>query len=231
MLVFIMAKPKHKGAVQVSHFDLVSSLYRYLIDRGAPIVFREPGLGSRYKNLGSIPIPDIYTFNKSYTNTMATIYEVKHSRSDFLGDVKKAKWERYLPYCDRLYFALDKSISYEEIQHQPVGIIIHNAGKWSVKRTAPKNAHRQPITEEVFLSLLFSKHENEKATRLSRLEATREKLLKAELHDLYKLHWGKLSELAYKLDVEKEKYKFQYEEVLKEVRAEVASKLVVYVSR
>lgn len=44
---------------------------------------------------------DVWVMNRSWVNNKITVYEVKVSRNDFLGD---DKWRRYLPYCNELYF-------------------------------------------------------------------------------------------------------------------------------
>jgi len=169
-----------------SHSELVNSLYQSL-NQGR-ICFKEVGLGSRFLRNGEIPIPDVMTFQKSYTKPDVRIYEVKASRADLMGDVKKAKWEKYLPFCDRLFFAVHDSVKYEDvISHLPVGIMkfSEKSGKWSIVRMAPNNKRTQEIPEEVFLSLMFSTSQS--VSRVERLEAEKSIMLKQEIQDLYRI--------------------------------------------
>lgn len=138
------------------HDDLVKDLYQHFVDAGQ-CVFAEPKLGSHYLNNGTCPMPDIYTFKKSYTRTDIHAIEIKAHRSDLLSDIRNAKWEKYQPYCDRVSFALAPGIEWKDVlDHQPVGIMVRNEKGWRTLRAAPRHGMRQPIPEEVWLSLFFS---------------------------------------------------------------------------
>ena len=59
--------------------------------------------GSRF--LERRPCPDALRVRMSYTRPDFAIYEIKVSRPDFLSDIRSDKWQTYLPYCSRFYFA------------------------------------------------------------------------------------------------------------------------------
>lgn len=50
---------------------------------------------------------DAWVMNRSWAHPCYTAYEVKVSRSDFLGD---KKWRLYLPYCNEFYFVAPKGL-------------------------------------------------------------------------------------------------------------------------
>ncbi|MEM6487112.1 MAG: MmcB family DNA repair protein [Pseudomonadota bacterium] len=72
--------------------------------------------------------------------------EVKSSRADFMTD---AKWERYLPYCDRFFFAVPDGFPDELL---PAGEGMMRADAWGaeVLREAPERpvepARRRSLT-------------------------------------------------------------------------------------
>lgn len=50
---------------------------------------------------GGSPRMDAWAMKKSWASPLVTVYEIKTSRADFLGD---NKWPNYLPYCNEFYF-------------------------------------------------------------------------------------------------------------------------------
>src|SRR5690242_5105664 len=50
---------------------------------------------------------DAWVMSKSWANPCVTGYEIKVSRSDFLGD---EKWRTYLPLCNEFYFVAPSGI-------------------------------------------------------------------------------------------------------------------------
>ncbi len=62
------------------------------------------------------------------------IVEIKSGRADFLGD---CKWQAYMEYCDRFYFAVEPGFP-AEILPQDAGLIIADAHGGSVSREAPE---------------------------------------------------------------------------------------------
>lgn len=179
----------------LTHDDLVNDLAA-TIDPWKNVVFRGPRLGPWGEGT---PVPDLYVFAKSYTRTNIRVFEVKASRSDLLGDVRREKWEKYLPYCDRLYFALGPGIEWKDLlAHQPVGVMVRGPKGWKTVRQGPVNPHRQPIPENIFLAVIFSHLDRltQKDSRLARLEAEKTHLLKSEIRDLYGCRNRKLQRWA-----------------------------------
>lgn len=50
---------------------------------------------------------DAWVMNRSWAHPCYTAYEIKVSRSDFLGD---KKWRHYLPYCNEFFFVAPKGL-------------------------------------------------------------------------------------------------------------------------
>lgn len=111
-------------------------------------------LGSIYLNK-TIQRADVITIKPSYNRFCLSIYEVKHSRSDFLSDIRTDKWKGYLPHCHRFYFAVEKGVATKEDIPEPAGLIIRGDKGWKVV----KSAKVQDITipQDTMLSLLFMK--------------------------------------------------------------------------
>lgn len=89
---------------------------------------------------------DVACVGKSRTKKgMApTCWEVKTSRSDFRSDVTKGKYERYLPFVSRLYFATPAGVLKREDIPPRMGWATRNENGWSVIK-APHLSH--PETE------------------------------------------------------------------------------------
>ena len=67
----------------------------------ARMIWLDPQMGSSMSGVVGGPDgsrPDVYTVDRSYRNPNCTTYEVKVSRADFLQDVKKNKWTKYVPF-------------------------------------------------------------------------------------------------------------------------------------
>lgn len=70
--------------------------------------------------------PDIFTIEKTLNeaNMKPTSYEVKHSRSDFLSDMKKPdKWKSYLEVSEKLYYVCPEGIIKKEDVPKECGLI------------------------------------------------------------------------------------------------------------
>jgi len=171
----------------MDHAELVSDLAE-TFDPELNVVFRERAVLSRHFNSGQVPVPDLLVFHKSYRHPDIRVYEVKATRADLLSDLRKGKWERYLPYCDRIYFALGDGFEWKDkLDHLAVGIIVRGKRGWKTIKAAPRNPHREPLTEEVFFALLFGGIEQRTyRNRIDRLTTLKEILLKKEILQLTK---------------------------------------------
>ncbi len=63
------------------------------------------------------------------------VVECKSSRADFMGD---GKWQGYLPYCDRYFWAVDSAFPVE-ILPEETGLIMADAYGAEVIRMAPED--------------------------------------------------------------------------------------------
>lgn len=61
------------------------------------------------------------------------IVEVKSSIEDFRAD---RKWQEYLPYCDRFYFAVDEAFP-RQVLPPDAGLIVADAYNAVIRRPAP----------------------------------------------------------------------------------------------
>lgn len=97
--------------------------------------------------------PDVFVMEKSWANPNPISYEIKVSKSDFLSDVTKAKWQNYLAFSYGVVFAVPKGlISRKEIP-QSCGLIQFNGVSWhTIKRPT-----LQPCTidSDMLLKLLM----------------------------------------------------------------------------
>jgi hypothetical protein len=97
---------------------------------------------------------DAWVMKKSWAKPLVTVYEIKVSRSDFMGD---EKWRYYLPFCNEFYFVC------------PTGLILPNecppeAGLLYVSKTGgklfkkKKPSYREvEIPDSLFRYVLFSR--------------------------------------------------------------------------
>ena len=83
-----------------------------------------------------LQIMDAWAMNRSWANPAVTCYEVKCSKSDFMGD---KKWRGYLPYCNEFYFATPwKMVFPEELPGAECGLVwvTENGSRCVTKRRA-----------------------------------------------------------------------------------------------
>lgn len=63
---------------------------------------------------------DAVAIARSWAHPTITAYEVKVDRHDYLAD---SKWDGYLPYCHRFYFAVPKGLVRPEEVPDPAGLV------------------------------------------------------------------------------------------------------------
>lgn len=161
----------------MTHDDIGTAVIKFL-DPAIWATLPEATLGPASHDGGRA---DVLAIKKAY-RTEFRIYECKASRSDLLADTKHLKFEKYYPYCNRLYFAIAKGIEWKDLlQHHPVGILEVSDAGVKIKRHAPYRDRTGPgVAESYFLSILFSRL-GPNNRRLLRLEAERAQLLRAEI--------------------------------------------------
>lgn len=96
---------------------------------------------------------DVITVKPSYTKFNLDIYEVKVTKSDLMQDIKKGKYKKYLPHCNRLYFAVKSGICKSDDIPEGVGLISRGENGWKTIKSAKKRDIE--FTEHMLLSLIF----------------------------------------------------------------------------
>lgn len=95
--------------------------------------YRESGFGGR--------LIDAWAMKRSWARFDTVGYEIKVSRSDFTRDTK---WQEYLPYCHRFYFACPKGLIHPDELPKGIGLIYVGAGGAYTRVTA----HRRSQTRD-----------------------------------------------------------------------------------
>jgi len=109
------------------------------------------------------PIADVYSMVYQYNAPLATVYEVKVSRGDFLGDLNRGKYQRYLPHCNRLFFATPAGLVKPAEIPTEAGLMVCGANGWHTVKAAPR---RPWVPDSMLLqSLLMHGFEEERAGR------------------------------------------------------------------
>ena len=87
---------------------------------------------------------DGLAMTRSYTSPCITGYEIKVSRSDFLGD---NKWHLYLQYCNEFYFVVPVGLVAKDEIPENVGLIYYypETGKLLKKRRAVYRKIEDPV--------------------------------------------------------------------------------------
>lgn len=158
-----------KNKINFDHHELCIDLAK-----AKSTIFIEAPLGNVWINkwLGynSAPIADVLTIKPSYTKFNIDIFECKVTRSDFLNEIKTAKWKKYLDHCHRLYFATKMGIAKKEEIPDGVGWMVRSENGWRVmKASSPREVE---IPYRTLQSLLFHKQKRD------RREVRREKIIK-----------------------------------------------------
>lgn len=160
------------------------------------LLWTEPNLNG-WAMGGDYGSPDVLTCPKSYSRFTRRIYEVKDTTSDLTSDLRKEKWTRYLPICDRLTFAVSEKVEWEKhLRPLPVGIMVLKGDKWRTVRAAPPNLKAEPWPETMWMALLFGRMGVSGSSRLERLDAEARRLREAEIEELRFHPWKKLQDLA-----------------------------------
>ena len=95
---------------------------------------------------------DAWAMSRSWTNPITFGYEIKVSRSDFLGD---NKWPQYLKYCSQFYFVAPSGVIKPDELPKRVGLVVptKNGTKLLTKKKAP--IRNVTIPEDLFRYVLM----------------------------------------------------------------------------
>lgn len=136
-------------------------ILRILAEKHAQDVFipeckTGPSWGAKNRRL------DAWAMAKSWANPMVTGYEIKVSRSDFMGD---NKWQTYLPYCNAFFFVAPHGLLDPLEIPDPCGLMV--ASKTGSRVTVKKKAgfREVEVPEPLYRYVLMSRskidHEQE----------------------------------------------------------------------
>lgn len=140
------------------HNKIIYDLQCYLSSQGS-MVFDDIEIKTQYGQSR----PDVFSIEKTLNiqNMKPTAYEIKHSRSDFLSDMKKPdKWKSYLEMAERLYYVCPKDIIKKEEVPAECGLIYQiSKDKFEKIKNAKKGKGKPTI--ELMMKLLL-KDESDK---------------------------------------------------------------------
>lgn len=136
--------------------ELKASLADHL-RAGGWVTFTEMPLGSVFEHDGRLPRADVLAFKKSYVQPLVSIYEVKISAQDAYRDIDTGKWEKYLPYCQRFFYAMPGGLLRDKDVPTTCGLMVKGENGWMVRR-APK-ARPFPLDGNMLLACLFRGYE------------------------------------------------------------------------
>ncbi|KKM99533.1 hypothetical protein LCGC14_1146970 [marine sediment metagenome] len=122
------------------------------------LTWTELPLGSVQWGNGHTPRADVLCCRKSFSNPSFMIYEVKISRSDFLADVNRGKYQAYFEHCCQLYFAAPKGLIKKEEVPEGTGLMVRGENGWRAVKAAPRREHTPSV--ELLLKLLMRGYED-----------------------------------------------------------------------
>jgi hypothetical protein len=105
-------------------------------------------------NKHDYPRADIWALRTSWSPLEARVYEVKVSRSDFLSDRNKGKFEKYLPHCTAFYYAVPKDLVKSEEVPDGLGLVYVAPGKSHLIVKQPQTRVWNPNPEQLIELLM-----------------------------------------------------------------------------
>lgn len=149
---------------------------------------------------------DGWAMNRSWSRMCWTGYEIKVSRSDFLGD---SKWPGYLPLCNVLYFVAPRGVIKPDELPAEVGLLnpTGNAGRLQTAKKAPHRKIDPPVN--LLLYLLMCRSTIDAPKRPKKLEEWRAWLAEKEENRqighmcgeaLRKRYWHDVEEVRIKME-------------------------------
>ena len=143
--------------VDKPHETLLYNLADYL-DASGYITLRNLQLGGSWiHSIHNRPgIADVMCFKPSYTNMMPRIFEIKVSRSDLMGDIRKEKWRKYIPFCEYVSFAFPRGMATSKEIPDDAGIWAwdHDKKSWHCQRRGAR--HTPTFNDEFWMAALLN---------------------------------------------------------------------------
>lgn len=138
----------------MTHDELQEDLARHLRGGTDRMVWTNTQLGPS----GS-PRPDVFTIDKSYANFKADAYEIKVTVSDLRHDITAGKWQKYMQFAHRVWFAFPRGlVPVAEIPRE-CGIILLGDGGWRAARK-PVAQVLPTLPRDAWLKLLIESFPN-----------------------------------------------------------------------
>lgn len=127
-----------------------SHLLKLLRERHAEDVFVPECKNGPTQSVSNFARVDAWAMKKSWTRPCVWGYEIKVSRTDFVGD---SKWMSYLPMCNELYFVAPKGLIRPDELSADVGLLEVNGSRLVTKK---KSGYRDiQIPENVWRYILM----------------------------------------------------------------------------
>lgn len=162
MVVVLLSRTPIEARLQSgepTHRDYVAALADSLRNRSGVVVFEEPSLSPDYREWSKHPHPDVLTVgwkNRKGDQPTFSIYEVKRTRADYFSSLNSGKWQQYLPYANRFFFATPAGLLKLDEVPDEAGLIVYGKS-WTTVRAAPYQVGGG-LSEADLLLLLHHRH-------------------------------------------------------------------------
>lgn len=154
--------------------EILRALHKKHVDKRRPDTFFTQVKNGRTQaaKRGELRILDGLAIRKSWTQPCFTAYEVKVSRSDFMGDTK---WTDYLPLCHELVFACPSGLIQPEEIGEEVGLIWCNPETHTLTTRKKAVFRRIEISQDMLYYIIMSQIDDDRhpffSSERERLEA------------------------------------------------------------
>lgn len=117
----------------------------------------EPTLHSYEKNF-DYPVPDIMMFKRDYKRKQIVIAEIKVHRADFLKEMKTKKYEKAIPFADKLYYVAPRGMIKPKELPENWGLYEHERvyGKDYFYQAKYAKAKKIELHSDILWSLILS---------------------------------------------------------------------------
>lgn len=97
--------------------------------------------------------PDVYAIAKSYAHFQVDAYECKVSTTDLRHDLTTGKWQKYRAYAHRVWFAVPKGLSIDDIPRE-CGVIVRHEQVWRAARK-PVSIPLETLPHDTWIKLII----------------------------------------------------------------------------
>jgi hypothetical protein len=138
------------------HDGLVEKLRDNELNQVNPrVVLTECTLGPTWNQAGHPGRVDVLSIGIIWTSFDSRIFECKASVNDFRSDAKEGKWEKYLPYCSRFYFACVQGLLAKKDIPDGAGLIVFDQKKEVWRYIKHPNHRKVEPNPKMLLAALF----------------------------------------------------------------------------